>query len=86
MKDEKRGGYMKQKYKEYEELIGIENLTILSHVFGGSNIYIPKEKELQKREKYKKILEEFTGENTKELAEKYGISERTIYRVIKKYK
>ncbi len=77
---------MKQKYKEYEELIGIENLIILSHVFGGSNIYIPKEKELQKREIYKKIVKEFTGENTKELAEKYCISERTVYRMIKKYK
>ena len=30
---------MKQKYKEYEKLIGMENLTMLSHVFGGSNIY-----------------------------------------------
>ena len=28
---------MKQKYKEYAELIGMENLTMLSHVFGGSN-------------------------------------------------
>ena len=44
---------MKQKYREYAELIGMENLTMLSHVFGGSNIYIPKEKELQKR--YKRI-------------------------------
>ena len=51
---------MKQKYKEYAELIGMENLTMLSHVFGGSNIYIPKEKELQKREKYKKILDFLT--------------------------
>ena len=68
-----------QKEKEYAELIGMENLTMLSHVFGGSNIYIPKEKELQKREKYKKILEEFTGENTKELAEKgCGISKNAI--------
>ena len=77
---------MKKSHKEYVELIGIENLIILSHVFGGSNIYIPKEKELQKREIYKKIVKEFTGENTKELAEKYCISERTVYRMIKKYK
>ena len=77
---------MKQKYKEKEKIKGIENLIILSHVFGGSNIYIPKEKEQQKREIYKKIVKEFTGENTKELAEKYCISERTVYRMIKKYK
>jgi len=77
---------MKKKHKEYAELIGMENLTLLSHVFGGTSIYIPKEEELQRSEKYKKILEEFTGGNTKELAEKYNISERTIYRVIEKYK
>lgn len=77
---------MKKRHKEYIELIGMENLTTLSHIFGGTSIYIPKEKELQKGEKYKKILEEFTGENTKELAKKYHVSERTIYRMIKKQK
>lgn len=85
MEKRKKEG-LKQRHKEYAELIGIENLILLSRVFGGTSIYIPKVQELQKEEKYKKILAEFTGGNTKELAEKYNISERTVYRIIEKYK
>lgn len=75
---------LKQRHKEYAELIGIENLMKLSHTFGGTSIYIPKEKELLKDFKYKQIAKEFTGKNAKELARKYHLSERTIYRIIKK--
>lgn len=77
---------LKQRHKEYAELIGIENLILLSHVFGGTSIYIPKEEELLKGLKYDKIAEEFTEKNAKELARKYHLSERTIYRIAEQNK
>lgn len=76
---------LKQRHKEYAELIGIENLILLSRVFGGTSIYIPKE-ELLKGLKYDKIAEEFTEKNAKELARKYHLSERTIYRIAEQNK
>ncbi|MEY8322214.1 Mor transcription activator family protein [Lachnospiraceae bacterium 46-61] len=77
---------LKQKHKEYAELIGMENLILLSRVFGGTSIYIPKEEELLKGLKYDKIAEEFTEKNAKELARKYHLSERTIYRIAEQSK
>ena len=58
------------KRKEGKRLIGIENLILLSRVFGGTSIYIPKEEELLKGLKYDKIAEEFTEKNAKELGKR----------------
>ena len=77
---------LKQQHKEYADLIGIENLIVLSHIFGGTSIYIPKEKELLKNFQHNEIFQEFDGRNIKELAKKYDLSERTIYRIIEKCK
>ncbi len=82
----RKGKNLKQRHKEYAELIGIENLIQLSRVFGGTSIYIPKEEELLKGLKYDKIAEEFTEKNAKELARKYHLSERTIYRIAEQNK
>ena len=82
----RKGKNLKQRHKEYAELIGIENLIQLSRVFGGTSIYIPKEEELLKGLKYDKIAEEFTEKNAKELARKYQLSERTIYRIAEQNK
>ena len=77
---------LKQQHKEYADLIGMENLMTLSHIFGGTSIYIPKEEELLRCSKHNEIFQEFDGGNTKELAKKHELSERTIYRIIEKYK
>ena len=82
----RKGKNLKQRHKEYAELIGIENLIQLSRVFGGTSIYIPKEEELLKGLKYDKIEKEFTEKNAKELARKYHLSERTIYRIAEQNK
>ena len=82
----RKGKNLKQRLKEYAELIGIENLIQLSRVFGGTSIYIPKEEELLKGLKYDKIAKEFTEKNAKELARKYHLSERTIYRIAEQNK
>ena len=73
---------LKEQHRRYAELIGINNLLILSKVYGGTSIYIPKIEEILKNKKYAKVMEEFDGGNIKKLARKYGISERTIYRLV----
>lgn len=74
----------KQRHKEYINIIGTENFLLLCRAFGGTSIYIPKEEEFLRKEKYHQIAEEFNGENVKELAIKYGVSERTVYTIIKR--
>ena len=74
---------LKERHRIYAQLIGVNNLLALSKNYGGTSIYIPKFEELLKNRKYAKVMEEFNGDNIKKLARKYGISERTIYRLVK---
>jgi len=48
----------------------------------GGLIYIKNDNHHAARERNKKIVAEFDGENHKILARKYGITTRTIYRII----
>ncbi|OUQ56350.1 hypothetical protein B5E58_10910 [Tyzzerella sp. An114] len=74
---------LKEQHREYAELIGVNNLMLLSKRYGGTNIYIPKVDELLKNQRYVKIINEFNGDNIKYLARKYKVSERTVYRLVK---
>lgn len=65
------------------DIIGVYNLSKLIEVFGGTQLYIPTYKQAFKKFFYRKIKAEFNGENAKELANKYNISQSTIYRLIR---
>ena len=39
---------LQEQHREYAKIIGLDNLLRLSDAFGGSNIYIPQRKELEK--------------------------------------
>ena len=76
---------LKGLYKEYASIIGIDNLIALSKAFGGAPIYIPTYVDLIKPIKYKKAMNDYKkGLSNREIARKYGISERTVYNLIKK--
>jgi len=51
--------------------------------FSGEQIYIPKEKVRSAKEINKKVVRDFNGVNTKELAKKYNYSTQHIYRIIR---
>lgn len=68
-------------YDQYAQQIGIENLYKLSKNFGGTTIYIPQVDALFKEWKYNKIKEEYNGYNIKQLAVKYGVSDRTVQKI-----
>ncbi|MBP3339801.1 MAG: DNA-binding protein [Lachnospiraceae bacterium] len=74
---------LQEQYRELAEIIGIENLMSLAKYYGGTQIYIPQVEMLLKNVKYKAIIEEFDGFNIKKLAKKYGVSESTVYRLVR---
>lgn len=73
---------LQKQHREYAEVIGIDNLLKLSDNFGGTRIYIPKRKELEKHKTYSMIYEEFDGGNIAELTRKYDVCEATVYKII----
>lgn len=56
----------------------------LTSTFGGEMLYIPSALMDRIDERHKRIREEFTGDNQRQLARKHGYSIQHIYRIIKK--
>jgi Mor family transcriptional regulator len=67
---------------EMARIIGIERLLALCEVFGGTTIYIPKKKRIVQQARDKAIRREFDCLNYRQLASKYGLSERRIRQII----
>lgn len=63
-------------------MIGVDNLLRLSDNFGGTSIYIPQRRELEKNRIYRRIYQEFDGSNLQELTQKYGVSKSTVYKIV----
>ena len=73
---------LQEQHREYAKIIGLDNLLKLSDAFGGTRIYVPKRKELEKNKIYNMIYEEFDGGNITELTRKYDVCEATVYKII----
>jgi Mor family transcriptional regulator len=72
-------------YEELEELIGTEATNRLVNYYAGSSIYIPKR--IANEQQYQQIRVEFKkGASYRELAMRYGYSERYIRRIVHKTK
>lgn len=68
-------------YAELAKIIGFENMVKVYHAYGGQQISYPKK--LMRTEYIKKcVKQEYTGSNAKELAVKYGYTERWIRKII----
>lgn len=52
--------------------------------WGGSQFCIPKDMKRKWQERREAIYSEFTGSNHMELAMKYGISTRAVYKILKR--
>ena len=76
---------LQEQHKEFAEVIGMDKLIALSKHFGGSSIYIPQIPELVKLRVYGMIKQEYKegNINIKKLAIKYGVSESTVYNVVR---
>lgn len=69
-------------YKELADIIGEESTRKIYEEYRGQQITFPVEF-YNKQYIYKKIISEYDGTNLKQLATKYGYSERTIRRILK---
>lgn len=74
---------LQEQHRDIAECIGLESYLLLVEKFGGNSIYIPQMREIVKLRIYRKISEEFDGTNIKALAVKYGVSESTVYNVVR---
>ena len=70
-------------YSEIQHIVEKEKLLEIAKIFGGSKIYFPKLKTITKPQRDRKIIEEFNGYNTRELAIKYDLTENWIRQICK---
>lgn len=63
--------------------IGLENAKKISRIAGGGNLYIPMVETIERPLRDRRIREQFTGYNFRELAIKYNKSESTIREICK---
>lgn len=74
---------LQENHREIADVVGFDNLIKLIEHFGGNSIYIPQKYELYRNKMYAEILDQYDGTNIKRLATDYGISEKTVYTIVK---
>lgn len=62
--------------------IGVVNVIKLCKVFGGTSLYVPKLDSIVAPAKRRVISKEFTGNNHKDLAKRFELSERSVYDIV----
>ena len=85
LKVKAKNEYLNGIYKEMAELIGLDNAKTIFRKYRGQQIMFPVEF-YTKQYIYSQIVAEYDGTNLKELATKYGYSERTIRRILSENK
>ena len=68
-------------YSELSELVGHDNMLKLYEYYKGQQINFPAQL-YNKQIIRQQIISEYDGTNSKQLAKKYGYSERWIYHII----
>lgn len=85
MKTEKHAINVSKLSKDFKtlcDIVGIDKGLEVARSFGGSMVYIPKINRLVLDIKYRAIKKEFTGNNHKELAAKYGYTVTWIRKIL----
>ena len=80
--DDIKGEYLNGAYSELAALLGIDAVLKLHGKYRGTQLFFPLE--LFSRDFIiMQIIDEYNGHNTKELATKYGYTEKWIRKIIK---
>lgn len=58
-------------------------LLAMSFLCGGRNYYLPKGERIKNALRNKRVYDEFTGRNVRELASRYHLSEVKIYQILR---
>lgn len=76
---------LQEPYREYIEIMGLENFLKLTRRFGGKTIYVPKDGYIERivlTETLKK--EHAAGKSIQQLSEQYSLNRSTVYSMIGK--
>lgn len=73
-------------FQELAQEIGISNFIKVCSFLGGTLVYIPSLKTIEKNSRNKAIIEEFSGANYKDLSRKFQISEPYVRKLINQNK
>lgn len=73
-------------YQQIARVIGIENSIKLGKELGGEQFYLPKLDICLSRVRERKIVEEFHGDNYRELGRKYGVTSFWVRKIIQKHR
>ena len=71
-----------ESYREIAGIVGVENAVKLSEYLGGLVFYFPQLEGMLRRKRDARIKKEFNGANHKDLARKYGLTERWIREIV----
>jgi Mor family transcriptional regulator len=66
------------------ELVGLERFLKIIDTAGGEFLYFPKRSTLERDLRREAILRKFDGTNLRQLARKYGLSERHVRSILQK--
>ena len=66
------------------ELVGLERFLKIIDTAGGEFLYFPKRSTLERDLRRQAILREYDGTNLRQLARKYGLSERHVRSILQK--
>lgn len=69
-------------YRDIAEVVGLDCFMKLACLCGGQNIYIPKSDTLCRSARNRQIKKSFNGENYREIARKYNLSERRVRTIL----
>ena len=72
-----------ERYQEIVKIVGIANFVKLSNYARGDEIYFPKVESVVSPARNRRITKEFNGSNDKELAEKYNLTLKQIWNILK---
>lgn len=72
-----------ERYQEIVKIVGIANFVKLSNYARGDEIYFPKIESVVSPARNRRIKNEFNGSNDKELAEKYNLTLKQIWNILK---
>lgn len=70
-------------YKPVVEIIGVEKFVELAAYAKGDELYFPKPDSILTPARNRRIKKEFTGENVKELAEKYDLTTKQVAYILR---
>lgn len=72
-----------ENYSEIISLIGLETFLKLCQHYAGDEIYFPKIDRVIRKARDRMIRKEYNGFNVRMLAQKYGLSIKQIYNILK---